>query len=77
MRFSSGLAIAVLSFAGVDAFWRLPCAAPLVTERADPIVNPGKVAGHVHTIMGKLDASSSSKRDTLTQLQVATASVST
>jgi hypothetical protein len=24
----------------------------LVVERADPIVNPGLVAGHVHTIMG-------------------------
>jgi hypothetical protein len=25
---------------------------PLLKERADPIVNPGKVSGHVHTIMG-------------------------
>jgi hypothetical protein len=25
---------------------------PLVVQRADPIVNPGKVSGHVHTIMG-------------------------
>jgi hypothetical protein len=38
--------------APVSAFWRLPCKAPLVVERADPIVNPGAVAGHVHTIMG-------------------------
>ncbi|RPB22743.1 WSC-domain-containing protein [Terfezia boudieri ATCC MYA-4762] len=36
----------------VDAFWRLPCASPVLIERADPIVNPGKVAGHLHTIMG-------------------------
>ena len=46
--------LAILSFTGVDAFFRLPCADPLVVERADPIVNPGAVAGHVHTIMGML-----------------------
>ncbi|CAG8979221.1 hypothetical protein HYALB_00011278 [Hymenoscyphus albidus] len=39
------------------AFFRLPCAAPIVIQRADPIVNPGqlivfKVSGHVHTIVG-------------------------
>ncbi|RPB07402.1 WSC-domain-containing protein, partial [Morchella conica CCBAS932] len=37
---------------GTSAFWRLPCLNPLVIERADPIVNPGGVAGHLHTIMG-------------------------
>jgi hypothetical protein len=25
---------------------------PLVVQRADPIVNPGQVSDHVHTIMG-------------------------
>jgi hypothetical protein len=34
------------------AFWRLPCNGPLVVQRADPIVTPNKVSGHVHTIMG-------------------------
>lgn len=34
------------------AFWRLPCKTPIVVERADPVVNPGKPSGHVHTIMG-------------------------
>jgi hypothetical protein len=34
------------------AFFRLPCRAPIVVERTDPIVNPGKVAGHLHSIMG-------------------------
>ncbi|KAI9793469.1 MAG: hypothetical protein M1833_000755 [Piccolia ochrophora] len=34
------------------AFFKVPCAAPLVQERLDPVVNPGKVSGHVHTIMG-------------------------
>ena len=42
--------VAILS--PVNAFFRLPCPGVLVTERADPIVNPGAVAGHVHTIMG-------------------------
>ncbi|KEI38605.1 uncharacterized protein L969DRAFT_62718 [Mixia osmundae IAM 14324] len=33
------------------AFWRMPCN-NLLVERADPIVSPGKVASHVHTIQG-------------------------
>lgn len=34
------------------AFFILPCSRPVVVQRADPIVNPGALAGHVHTIMG-------------------------
>ncbi|KAI9662067.1 MAG: hypothetical protein M1829_006206 [Trizodia sp. TS-e1964] len=44
-------ALALLA-APAAAFWRLPCKGALVVERADPIVNPGGVSGHVHTIMG-------------------------
>lgn len=43
---------AILTLPTAHAFWRLPCVSPLVTERADPIVNPGAVSGHAHTIMG-------------------------
>ncbi|ETN40440.1 uncharacterized protein HMPREF1541_04717 [Cyphellophora europaea CBS 101466] len=35
-----------------SAFWRLPCKSPIVVERTDPIVQPGAVSNHVHTIMG-------------------------
>lgn len=35
-----------------DAFWRLPCISPVLVERADPIINPGKPSPHLHTIMG-------------------------
>ncbi|KAH0545165.1 hypothetical protein FGG08_000777 [Glutinoglossum americanum] len=38
--------------APASAFWRMPCSNPLVVERADPVVSPGAVSGHVHTIMG-------------------------
>ena len=34
------------------AFFRLPCAQPVLVERTDPIVSPGGIAGHTHTIMG-------------------------
>lgn len=34
------------------AYWKVPCSSPLVVERADPIVTPGKPSGHVHTITG-------------------------
>ncbi|KAK3375721.1 hypothetical protein B0T24DRAFT_205950 [Lasiosphaeria ovina] len=37
---------------GSQAFWVLGCAKPIVVERADPIVDPGKPSNHVHTIMG-------------------------
>ncbi|KAJ9634674.1 hypothetical protein H2204_006123 [Knufia peltigerae] len=49
--FTAGL-IAALAASPVSAFWRLPCKSPIVVERADPIVSPGKVASHLHTIMG-------------------------
>ncbi|TDZ28163.1 hypothetical protein C8035_v001935 [Colletotrichum spinosum] len=34
------------------AFFKIPCSRPVVVERADPIVNPGVLSGHLHTIMG-------------------------
>ena len=36
----------------VTAFWKVPCTSPLVHERADPIVSPGQVSSHAHTVMG-------------------------
>ena len=38
--------------APAQAFWRMPCPGRLMTERVDPIVNPGTMSGHVHTIAG-------------------------
>ncbi|GAA5869831.1 hypothetical protein JCM16303_001811 [Sporobolomyces ruberrimus] len=34
------------------AFFKLPCDNPLIQERADPIISPGQVAGHTHTVNG-------------------------
>ncbi|GAA6062956.1 hypothetical protein JCM10212_005346 [Sporobolomyces blumeae] len=48
-------ALAALSLLSTPttAFWRLPCQGkPLVTERADPLTNPGSVSQHVHVIHG-------------------------
>ena len=39
-------------FHSAHAFFRMPCSQPVVVERADPIVNPGAVSGHLHTVMG-------------------------
>ncbi|CAJ2502963.1 Uu.00g103570.m01.CDS01 [Anthostomella pinea] len=36
----------------VNAFWKMPCSSPVVVERADPIIDPGAISGHVHTILG-------------------------
>ncbi|EED20675.1 WSC domain protein, putative [Talaromyces stipitatus ATCC 10500] len=35
-----------------NAFFRMPCPGRLVDERADPIVSPGAISGHVHAIAG-------------------------
>jgi hypothetical protein len=49
---TGALMAALLPIAPANAFWRIPCKAPLLYERADPIVNPGAVSPHSHTIMG-------------------------
>lgn len=53
---ASGLSAAALSLlvfaTPSSAFWRMPCPGRIVDERADPIVSPGSVSGHVHTISG-------------------------
>ncbi|GAA5867574.1 hypothetical protein JCM8547_001225 [Rhodosporidiobolus lusitaniae] len=43
---------ALLAVSRVEAFWRMPCGNSLVIERADSIVSPGAVSGHVHNILG-------------------------
>jgi hypothetical protein len=48
----SALGLLALAATPVTAFWRLPCQAPVVVERADPIINPGVASPHLHTIMG-------------------------
>ena len=52
MRINNIVLALTASLSTVHGFFRLPCPGVLVTERADPIVNPGAVAGHVHTILG-------------------------
>lgn len=46
------LGLAAALAAPAAAFFRMPCPGRIVTERADPIVSPGQVSGHVHTISG-------------------------
>ena len=49
---------ALLSFCVVriDAFWRMVCGT-IQTGRIDPIVNPGMLSGHCHTVAGPLSRS--------------------
>jgi hypothetical protein len=43
----------VMSLTGYsEAFFRMSCPGRLVRERLDPIISPGKIAGHVHSISG-------------------------
>ncbi|KAF2225976.1 hypothetical protein BDZ85DRAFT_193191, partial [Elsinoe ampelina] len=48
---SAAISLAALA-APVDAFWRMSCPGRIMTSRMDPIVNPGAISGHVHTISG-------------------------
>ncbi|GAA5931862.1 uncharacterized protein JCM15063_001588 [Sporobolomyces koalae] len=48
----TALVAALLAANLVEAFWRLPCGNSLVIERADTIVSPYQVSGHVHNILG-------------------------
>ena len=50
--FASAAASLAALVAPAQAYWRMACPGRLVTERADPIVSPGGVAGHAHTIAG-------------------------
>ena len=40
------------SIAPASAFFRMSCPGTLTRQRLDPIVNAGKVSGHVHAISG-------------------------
>ncbi|KAH9055333.1 putative WSC domain protein [Lactarius vividus] len=48
----SFFAAGLLLVPSAHAFWRLPCAIPVVNSRIDPIISPGKASSHAHTIMG-------------------------
>ncbi|KAF6839010.1 wsc domain-containing protein [Colletotrichum plurivorum] len=52
MKSARGLLVWLSAATYAAAFFILPCSRPVVVERADPIVNPGTLSGHVHTIMG-------------------------
>ncbi|KAK3073794.1 hypothetical protein LTR53_004318 [Teratosphaeriaceae sp. CCFEE 6253] len=44
------LALALVS--GTTAFWRMPCRSQTGVGRLDPIMDPGEISDHVHTIHG-------------------------
>ncbi|KAH8101503.1 hypothetical protein BXZ70DRAFT_891712 [Cristinia sonorae] len=49
----SSLLLLTYLFGAANAWFRLQCTLPLVSERVDPIVNPGVVGtNHVHTVHG-------------------------
>ncbi|KAK7902952.1 hypothetical protein LTR67_002598 [Exophiala xenobiotica] len=53
-----------LTFGNVQAFWRMRCGTVQV-GRVDPIVSPGGVAGHAHTIAGPNNINTTSTFDDL------------
>ncbi|KAI1617496.1 WSC domain-containing protein [Exophiala viscosa] len=53
-----------LSFGNVDAFWRMRCGTVQV-GRVDPIISPGGVSGHAHTIAGASNINTTSTYDSL------------
>ncbi|KAI0040798.1 hypothetical protein FA95DRAFT_823896 [Auriscalpium vulgare] len=59
----------------VHAFWRMPCTKPVVDGRYDPIVSPGVVSSHAHTIMGGKNIGVSSTFDTMRESDCTTCKV--
>jgi Domain of unknown function (DUF1996) len=54
MRFSAaiGLALATILTVNVSAFWRMECRSRSGIARIDPIVSPGNISDHLHTVHG-------------------------
>ncbi|KAF7312009.1 DUF1996 domain-containing protein [Mycena indigotica] len=47
-----GLLLSATALSGVNSYFLFGMTNVITTERIDPIVNPGKVSGHVHDILG-------------------------
>ncbi|KAN0134684.1 protein of unknown function (DUF1996) domain containing protein [Lactarius tabidus] len=69
------LTIGLLLLPSTKAFWRLPCAKPVINGRIDPIVAPGKASSHAHTIMGSSAIGYSTTFDDLTSSDCTTCMV--
>lgn len=69
------LTIGLLLLPSTNAFWRLPCAKPVINGRIDPIVAPGKASSHSHTIMGSSAIGYSTTFDDLTSSNCTTCKV--
>lgn len=52
LSLAAQVALVVQMLPVADAFWRLPCRGRLGVARIDPLMEPGKVAGHAHVIHG-------------------------
>ena len=58
--------LAVLaSLNGADAFWRMICKSPITEARLDPIISPGGVSMHAHSITGPSNFNKDSTFDSL------------
>ena len=65
MHFTTSVA-ALAALAGpAAAFWRMPCPSRLIDERIDPLIFPGQVSAHTHTVVGGNGKSSSTRLDRL------------
>ncbi|KAI9647742.1 hypothetical protein NHQ30_004128 [Ciborinia camelliae] len=49
----------------VDAFWRMPCLSRSGLARIDPLVNPGTISAHAHSIHGSSGFGESADYDSL------------
>ncbi|KAG9688704.1 WSC-domain-containing protein, partial [Aureobasidium melanogenum] len=67
--------LALASIGGVDAFFRINCAKVQV-GRIDPIVNPGALAAHCHTIVGGSNIGVNATFDSLSQSECTSCEIS-
>ena len=70
------LGLVCLYLPATDAYWRLPCGI-IQTGRIDPIISPGAVAGHTHSIAGAVNIGVNTSYSDLMQSRCTSCSVST
>lgn len=73
MRVSTWALLASVN--GADAFWRMICNKPITTARLDPIISPGSVSMHTHSITGPSSFDQSSTFESLRAADCTTCTV--
>jgi Domain of unknown function (DUF1996) len=57
MRVSTTVIVTLALVSGIDGFWRMPCAVFPDVARVDPVISPGNISSHAHSLHGSFGLS--------------------